>query len=132
MNQTFVLLFGEQLAEGEDVLQHGFDYRFNDREIRELHERNRSFEAPCPERVYVLMHYRKPTELEKGTYVTASQVVARAGVALHLAALRVGHVFKDLGFESSRTRNGRFWLVVERTGDEIHNLLPESGVLNNG
>ena len=43
-----------------------------------------------------------------------------------------GHVFKDLGFESSRTRNGRFWLVVERTGDEMNNLLPESGVLNNG
>ena len=26
---------------------------------------------------------------------------------------------------AGRGRNGRFWLVVERTGDEIHNLLPE-------
>ena len=114
------------------LLQHGFDYRFNEKEIRELNERNRGFEAPCPEREYVLMHYRKPTELEKGMYVTASQVVARAGVALHLSANRIGQVFSELAFDSSRTKHGRFWLVVERTGDEMNNLLPESGVLNNG
>ena len=116
-------------AQAWHLLRNGFDYRFNDREIRELNERNRSFEAPSPEREYILMHYRKPTGLEKGIYLTASQVVSRAGVALHLSALRVGHVFKELGFESSRTRNGRFWLVVERTGDEIHNVLPEAGEL---
>ena len=76
------------------------------------------------------MHYRKPVGLEKGVLITASQVVSRAGVALHLSTLRVGRVFKELGFDSSRTRNGRIWVVVERTGDEMNNQLPEAGELD--
>ena len=119
-------------AQAWHLLQHGFDYRFNDREIRELNERNRSFEAPSPEREYILMHYRKPTGLEKGIYLTASQVVSRAGVALHLSATKVGMAFKELGFTCSRTMEGRFWIVVERTSDEMNDLLPEAGKLDNG
>lgn len=116
-------------AQAWHLLRHGFDYRFNDREINELNDRNRRFEAPCAEREYILMHYRKPTSLEKGIYVTASQVVARAGVALRLSPHRVGSTFKQLEFTCSRTKDGRFWLVVERTGDEMSNLLPEPGDL---
>lgn len=113
------------------LLQHGFEYRFNEQEIRELNERNRGFEAPCSEREYILMHYRKPVGLEKGVLITASQVVARAGVALHLLPSKVGIAFKELGFTFTRTSNGRFWLVVERTGDEMNHLLPEPGELGN-
>ena len=77
------------------------------------------------------MHYRKPTGLEKGIYLTASQVVSRAGVALHLSATKVGMAFKELGFACTRTNNSRLWLVVERTGEEMNGQLPEPGELEN-
>ena len=32
---------------------------------------------------------------------------------------------KELGFERLHTRNGNFWLIVERTTDEIATILPE-------
>ncbi len=71
-------------------------------------------------------YYRKPTALEKARYVTASMIVARFGGSIRLSAVQVGKALKDLGFEQVHTRNGRFWLVVERSQDEINHILPES------
>lgn len=34
-------------------------------------------------------------------------------------------VFKELGFDSSRMKHGRSWVVVNCIGDEMNNLLPE-------
>ena len=73
------------------------------------------------------MHYLKPVGLEKGMYITASQVVARAGVALRLSSTRVGIVLKELGFNQVRTNHGRFWVVVDRSAEEMNSILPEEG-----
>ena len=78
------------------------------------------------------MHYLKPVGLEKGMYITASQVVARAGVALHLSSVRAGMMFKELGFSFVRTEQGRFWVVVERSVEEMNSILPEEGKLEDG
>ena len=78
------------------------------------------------------MHYLKPVGLEKGMYITASQVVARAGVVLHLSSIRVGMMFKELGFSYVQTLQGRFWVVVERSVEEMNSILPEEGKLENG
>ncbi len=56
----------------------------------------------------------------------ASMIVARFGGSIRLSAVQVGKALKDLGFEQVHTRNGRFWLVVERSTDEINNQLPEA------
>ena len=78
------------------------------------------------------MHYIKPVGLEKGMYITASQVVARAGVVLRLSSIRVGMMFKELGFSYIRTEQGRFWVVVERSVEEMNSILPEEGKLEDG
>ena len=119
-------------AQAYHLLKQGFDFRFNDQEIYALNKRNRRFEAPNAEREYILMHYRKPVGLEKGMYITASQVVARAGVVLHLSSIRVGMMFKELGFSFVRTEQGRFWVVVERSVEEMNSILPEEGKLEDG
>ena len=71
------------------------------------------------------MYYRHPVGYEKGAYVTASQIVARFGGSIRLNAVQVGRVFKELGYTNTRTKHGSFWLVVERTTDEIKGILPE-------
>ena len=73
----------------------------------------------------ILAFYRKPYGLEKGRYITASQIVARFGNSIRLTTGQVGRIMKDLGFERLQTRNGNFWLIVERTTDEIATILPE-------
>ena len=118
-------------AQAYHLLKQGYDFRFNDQEIYALNKRNRRFEAPNAEREYILMHYRKPVGLEKALYLTATQVVGRAGVALHLSAIRVGLVFKELGFSFTQTNEGRIWQVVERSAEEMNSILPQEGELMN-
>lgn len=112
-------------AQADFLLHHGFQFRFTGEEVKRLIAHNRRYEAPNPAREMLLTHYRKPTELEKGCYVTASQVVNRFSNALRLSATAVGRAFNELGFDGYRTKHGRFWLVVERTHTEAEEALPE-------
>ncbi len=112
-------------AQAYALLQGGFRYWFEQAEVDALNDRNRRFEAPHPARELVLMYYRKPTAQEKAKYVTASMIVARFGGSIRLNVVQVGKALKDLGFERVRTRNGVFWLVVERSFGDINSVLPE-------
>ncbi len=123
---TVTLPYEGIYAQAYALLRQGFRYWFEQAEVDALNERNRRFEAPNPARELLLMYYRKPTALEKAKYVTASTVVARFGSAIRLSPVQVGLALKDLGFERVRTRNGVFWLVIERSSDDVNNLLPEA------
>lgn len=112
-------------AQAKALLDRGYQYWFKDREIEVLDLRNRQFETPNPARELILTHYRKPDGLEKVRYVSASQIVARFGGSIRLTPSQVGRALKRLGFESVHTRNGNFWLMVDRTYDEINGTLPE-------
>lgn len=113
-------------AQAKALLDNGFRYWFQGEEIDELNRRNRRFETPNPARELILAFYRKPYGLERGRYITASQIVARFGNSIRLTTGQVGRILKDLGFARLHTRNGNFWLVVERTTDEIATILPEA------
>lgn len=112
-------------AQAKYLLDQGFRYWYEEHEIEELNRANRRFETPNPARELLLMYYRHPVGHEKGTYVTASQIVARFGSSIRLNAVQIGRVFKELGYTNTRTKHGSFWLVVERTTDEIKGILPE-------
>ena len=112
-------------AQAKHLLDNGFRYWYQDHEIEELNRANRRFETPNPARELILMYYRQPVGYEKGDYVTSSQIVARFGGSIRLNPVQVGRVFKELGYTNTRTKNGSFWLIVERTTDEIKGILPE-------
>ncbi|WP_456088238.1 VapE domain-containing protein [Parabacteroides sp.] len=114
-------------AQAKHLLDTGFCYWFQDHEIEELNLANRRFETPNPARELILMYYRHPVDYEKGTYVTASQIVARFGGSIRLNSVQVGRVLKELGYTYTRTMHGNIWLVVERTTDEMKGILPEPG-----
>ncbi len=113
-------------AQAKALLDNGFRYWFQEREVEELNARNRRFETPNPARELILTYYRSPQKNERGIYVTPSQIVARFGGSIRLNVVKVGLVLKELGFEQVRTRHGRFWLVVERKAEEINSILPEA------
>ena len=112
-------------AQAKALLDSGFRYWFQGEEINELNRHNRRFETPNPARELILAYYRKPYGLEKGHYITASQIVIRFGNSIRLTPGQVGRIMKELEFEHLHTRNGNFWLVAERTTDEIATILPE-------
>lgn len=112
-------------AQAKALLDSGFRYWFQGEEIDELNRRNRRFETPNPARELILAFYRKPYGLEKGRYITASQIVARFGNSIRLTTAQVGRIMKELGFERLHTRNGNFWRVIERATDEVATILPE-------
>lgn len=107
------------------LLKSNFRYWFNDDEIREINMNNKRFESPNPAKELLLTYYRKPADGEKSIPITSSQILARFGGAIRLTTSQIGRALRNLNFEYSHTRNGNFWLVVERTTDEIRNTLPE-------
>ena len=113
-------------AQAKHLLDNDFRYWYRDHEIEELNLANRRFETPNPARELILMYYRHPVDYEKGTYVTASQIVTRFGGSIRLNAVQVGIALKELGYTCTRTRHGNIWLVVERTTDEMKSILPEA------
>ena len=113
-------------AQAYALLREGFRYWFQEHEVEELNMRNRTFEAPNAAREMVMAYYRKPRELERPQYVTASQIVARFGGQIRLNAVQVGRALKELGFKQVRTHDGNFWAVIERTADEIAYMLPQN------
>jgi len=113
-------------AQAKHLFDYGFCYWFLDHEIEELNHANRRFETPNPARELILMYYRHPVGYEKGSYVTASQIVARFGGSIRLNAVQVGRSLKELGYTNTRTKHGSIWLVVERTTDEMKSILPET------
>lgn len=115
-------------AQAKALLDGGFRYWFQGDEVEALNRRNRRFEAPNPARELILAHYRRPSALEKGRYLTASQICARFA-SMRLSPVQVGRAMKELGFEQVETHHGRFWLAVERSVDEMNSVLPESSVV---
>lgn len=111
-------------AQAKALLDGGFRYWFQGDEVEALNRRNRRFEAPNPARELILSHYRRPSGLEKGRYMTATQICARFA-PMRLSPVQVGRAMKDLGFEQVKIHSGSFWIVVDRSADEMNNVLPE-------
>ena len=83
------------------------------------------FEVPRPEYELILTYYRKPVGLERGVYTTSSQIIGRFGnTSLRLSLQKVGRAMRELGFRQVKASNANYWVVVERTTEEVQHLLP--------
>lgn len=102
-----------------------FCYRFTDEEIQQLSGHVQQFEVPRPEYELILTYYRKPVGLERGIYITTSQIISRFGSSsLRLSPQKAGRSMRELGFQKVKASNANYWVVVERTCDEVMHLLP--------
>ncbi|WP_304841398.1 VapE domain-containing protein [Phocaeicola sartorii] len=102
-----------------------FRYWFTDEEIQQLRGHVQQFEVPRPEYELILTFYRKPVGLERGVYTTSSQIIGRFGnTSLRLSLQKVGRAMRELGFRQVKASNANYWVVVERTTEEVRHLLP--------
>ena len=102
-----------------------FRYWFTDKEIQQLRGHVQQFEVPRPEYELILTYYRKPVGLERGVYTTSSQIIGRFGnTSLRLSLQKVGRAMRELGFRQVKASNANYWVVVERTTEEVQHLLP--------
>ena len=102
-----------------------FRYWFTDEEIQQLRGHVQQFEVPRPEYELILTFYRKPVGLERGVYTTSSQIIGRFGnTSLRLSLQKVGRAMRELGFRQVKASNANYWVVVERTTEEVQHLLP--------
>lgn len=115
-------IYSQTYALYQDV---NFRYRFTDKEIQQLRGHVQQFEVPRPEYELILTYYRKPVGLERGVYTTSSQIIGRFGnTSLRLSLQKVGRAMRELGFRQVKASNANYWVVVERTTEEVQHLLP--------
>lgn len=115
-------IYSQTYALYQDV---NFRYWFTDKEIQQLRGHVQQFEVPRPEYELILTYYRKPMGLERGVYTTSSQIIGRFGnTSLRLSLQKVGRAMRELGFRQVKASNANYWVVVERTTEEVQHLLP--------
>lgn len=115
-------IYSQTYALYQDV---NFRYWFTDKEIQQLRGHVQEFEVPRPEYELLLTYYRKPVGLERGVYTTSSQIIGRFGnTSLRLSLQKVGRAMRELGFRQVKASNANYWVVVERTTEEVQHLLP--------
>ena len=115
-------IYSQTYALYQDV---NFRYWFTDKEIQQLRGHVQQFEVPRPEYELILTYYRKPVGLERGVYTTSSQIIGRFGnTSLRLSLQKVGRAMRELGFRQVKASNANYWVVVERTTEEVQHLPP--------
>lgn len=115
-------IYSQTYALYQDI---NFRYWFTDKEIQQLRGHVQQFEVPRPEYELILTYYRKPVGLERGVYTTSSQIIGRFGnTSLRLSLQKVGRAMHELGFRQVKASNANYWVVVERTTEEVQHLLP--------
>lgn len=115
-------IYSQTYALYQDI---NFRYWFTDKEIQQLRGHVQQFEVPRPEYELILTYYRKPVGLERGVYTTSSQIIGRFGnTSLRLSLQKVGRAMRELGFRQVKASNANYWVVVERTTEEVQYLLP--------
>ena len=115
-------IYSQTYALYQDV---NFRYWFTDKEIQQLRGHVQQFEVPRPEYELILPYYRKPMGLERGVYTTRSLLIGRFGYSLlRLCLQNVGRAMRELGFRQVKASNANYWVVVERTTEEVQHLLP--------
>ena len=103
------------------LYREGFQFWFDQDEIKRLSRHNEHYETPKQERELVDVYFRKPRELEGGEFMPVSRAMQIVGgnTVQTLSDVRLGRAFRDLGFVCKRNSQGRGYIVVCRTTEEI-------------
>jgi len=114
----------EIFAQAYKLYLSGFQYWFNDEEMKLVARHNERFEVCKPERELISRFYRVPNDGEPGVFVSATEIMQNVGGLLtsQLTKNKLGRAMTALGFESVRSHGQRGYIVVEFSGEEIkHN-----------
>ena len=104
------------------LYRQGFQYWFSQDEIQRLAVHNRSFETPRLENELVQLYFRKPTGTEPGMFMSVARAMqlVSANISQKLSAVYLGRALGEQGFRRVKYNGVRGYIVVCRSGDEIH------------
>ncbi len=108
-------------AQAYALYKSDFRYWFTDEEIEKQNRHNRAVEAPRLEQELVDLYFRKPTEAERGEFVSiarAMQIIS-CKISQKQNSTKLGKAFNELGFEKMRTKHSRCYRSIVRTAEEI-------------
>ena len=109
-------------AQAYALYQEGFQYWFSREEIVRLSAHNRHYETPRLENELVQLYFRKPAGTEPGVFMSVARAMqlVSANISQKLSAVYLGRALGELGFQRVKYNGVRGYIVVCRSGDEIH------------
>ena len=111
-------------AQALALINAGERYWLDDKQIKELNERNKAYMTPDPAKEMIVTYFTIPRTKSETKYMTASKIAARFMPLIKISPTKIGLAMAELGYEQVRSKKGRFWKVAERPGNEIDSRLP--------
>ena len=104
------------------LYQQNFQYWFSKEEITRLSEHNRQYETPRLENELVQLYFRQPRGAEPGEFISVARALqlVSANISQKLSAVYLGRAMGEQGFKRVKYNGVRGYIVVCRSGDEIH------------
>ena len=104
------------------LYQQGFRYWFSREEILRLARHNQQFETPRLEYELASLYFRQPRDAEPGVFMSVARAmqVVSANISQKLSAVYLGRAMGELGFRRVKHNGVRGYIVVCRSGDEMH------------
>ena len=104
------------------LYQQEFQYWFSRAEIIRLSEHNRQYETPRLENELVQLYFRKPAGAEPGVFMSVARAMqlVSANISQKLSAVYLGRALGEQGFRRVKYNGVRGYIVVCRSGDEMH------------
>ena len=109
-------------AQAYALYQEGFQYWFSREEIVKLSAHNRHFETPRLEYELASLYFAHPTGAKPGEFMSVARAmqIVSANISQKLSAVYLGRALGELGFQRVKYNGVRGYVVVCRSGDEIH------------
>ena len=104
------------------LYRQGFQFWFSKAEIDRLAKHNRQFETPRLEAELVQLYFRKPAGTEPGVFMSVARAmqVVSANISQKLSPVYLGRALGEQGFRRVKYNGVRGYIVVCRSGDEMH------------
>ena len=109
-------------AQAYALYQEGFQYWFSREEIARLSAHNRQYETPRLEYELASLYFAHPTGARPGEFMSVARAmqIVSANISQKLSAVYLGRALGELGFQRVKYNGVRGYIVVCRSGDEIH------------
>ena len=109
-------------AQAYALYQEGFQYWFSRDEIARLSAHNRHFETPRLEYELASLYFAHPTGARPGEFMSVARAmqIVSANISQKLSAVYLGRALGELGFQRVKYNGVRGYVVVCRSGEEIH------------
>ncbi len=109
-------------AQAYALYREGFQYWFSRAEIMRLSAHNRQFETPRLEYELASLYFTQPTGARPGEFMSVARAmqIVSANISQKLSAVYLGRALGELGFQRVKYNGVRGYIVVCRSGDEIH------------